>query len=86
MSTLKALKAGKEIELPSGKKAVIADFKGKHIQQASEMAGDNPSRVIFAMIAICVTIDGEPIVMEDLDEMPGRDVLKLQKEFSDLNF
>lgn len=78
--------SGKVVELPSGKTAEIIDFKGKHIRAASELAGEDPSKIIFAMIAICCTIDGEPVVMEDLDEMPGRDVLKLQKEFSDLNF
>lgn len=77
---------GKLILLPSGKTAVISDFKGKHIRQASEMAGDDASKVTFAMIAICCTIDNEPVVMEDLDEMAGKDVLALQKEFSDLNF
>jgi hypothetical protein len=84
-STLKKVD-GKEITLPSGSTAVIADFKGKHIRQATEMAGDDSGKIIFAMIAICCTIDGEPVVMEDLDEMAGKDVLALQKEFSDLNF
>jgi hypothetical protein len=77
---------GKEITLPSGKTARIMDFKGKHIRQASEMAGDDATKVVFAMIAICTTIDGEPVVMEDIDEMPGKDVLVLQKEFADANF
>lgn len=71
--------------LPSGKVAVVSDFKGKHIRQATEQADGNAGKMIFALIAITTTIDGKKIVMEDLDEMPGRDVLKLQAMFS-VNF
>lgn len=76
----------KTIALPSGKKAEIKDFKGKHIRDAQRIADGDVSKFIFAMIAVTTTIDNKPIVMEDLDEMDGRDVLKLQAEFSAENF
>jgi hypothetical protein len=78
-------KGSQEAVLPSGKVAVVSDFKGKHIRQATEMADGNAGKMIFALIAITTTIDGKKIVLEDIDEMPGRDVLKLQAMFS-VNF
>lgn len=77
----------KEMELPVSKKtAVIKEFKGKHIREAQRIGGDDTGKMLFAMIALCVEVDGKPVTMEDLDEMPGMDVLTLQKEFSGANF
>jgi hypothetical protein len=70
------------ITLPSGKIAIINEFKGKHIREATKNADGETDKMIFALIAITTTIDGKNIVIEDLDEMDGRDVLKLQGAFS----
>lgn len=67
--------------LPSGKTAVINPFKGKHVREAQKIADNDTSKMLFAMIAVTTTIDGKAIVMEDLDEMDGKDVLTLMKEF-----
>lgn len=74
------------IELPSGRKAEIQQFKGKHIREAARLADSDSSKLVFALIAMLTTIDGEAIVMEDLDEMNGKDVMKLMGEFSEANF
>lgn len=66
----------KEITLPSGKKAVIADGKGKHLFQAQKMAS-SPDEIQYALIAILTTIDGEPVIYEDMAEMNLPDVLCL---------
>jgi hypothetical protein len=71
--------------LPSGKIAVVGEFFGKHIREATRIADGDSGKMIFALIAITTTIDGKPIVVEDLDLMQGRDVLKLQSMFS-VNF
>lgn len=68
--------------LPSGKTATFESFKGKHVRQASQMVDGDTSKIIFAMIALTVKIDGQGVVMEDLDEMDGADVLELMGEFS----
>jgi hypothetical protein len=78
-------KAVQRETLPSGKVAEVLDFKGKHIRQATEIADGNSGKMIFALIALVTTIDGRGITMEEIDEMPGRDVLKLQTMFS-VNF
>lgn len=71
----------KEIKLPSGKMAKISGFKGRHIREAQRMADSDVSKMTFAMIALTTTIDGQPIVMEDLDDMDGKDVIALMGEF-----
>lgn len=68
--------------LPSGKVATFEKFQGKHVRQASQMVDGDTSKLIFAMIALTVSIDGNKVVMEDIDEMDGADVLELMGEFS----
>lgn len=72
----------KEIKLPSGKTAVISPFKGKHVREAQRMADSDLSKMTFAIIALTTKIDGQPILMEDLDEMDGPDVIELMGEFA----
>lgn len=73
----------KIIELPSGAKAEVKPFLGKHIRKAQQMAGGDESLIIYSMISQLTTIDGSGIVMEELDEMDGRDVLRLMQEFGE---
>lgn len=77
-----------ELDLPSGKKAVITDFKGKHIRQAQRLLeGYDAEMYIFCLISVTTQIDGRYPSVEELDEvMPGFDVLMLQYEFSSANF
>lgn len=71
----------KEIPLRSGKKAVIRSFKGRDIRNAQKIAGDDTSMVIFAIIAQTVTIDGQTVTAEEVDEMDGMDVFDLLSAF-----
>lgn len=71
----------KIIELPSGRKAETRKYKGRDIREAQRIADGDPGKITFALIAMSTTIDGQPIAMEDLDEMDGPDVLKLMGEF-----
>jgi hypothetical protein len=73
----------REFLLPSGKKATIAPFKGKHVKQAQKMAGDDPSNYIWCIMALTVTIEGEGLTPEDFDEMDGQNVMKLMTEFGE---
>ena len=73
----------KEITLPSGKVASIGEFKGKHIREAQRIADGEQDKFMFALISLTSTIDGMPVVAEDLDEMSGADVLALMGEFSE---
>lgn len=76
----------REIVLKSGKVAVIQEFKGKHVMEAQRIADGESEKVMFALISLLTTIDGQPVLMEDLEEMPGSDVMTLMKEFGQANF
>lgn len=71
----------KEITLPSGKKAVIRDGKGKDLLNAQRIA-QSPDEIIYALLAELVMIDGTKHVYEDVLEMPLTDVLVLQGEIT----
>lgn len=76
----------REVQLPSGRIAVIGEFKGRHVREAQRVSDGASDKYLFALIAMLTTIDGQPVLMEDLDEMPGGDVMKLMGEFSEANF
>ena len=73
--------ADREIKLPSGKTAVVRDGKGKDLRMAQRKA-QTPDDIAFALISELVTLDGQPIIYEDLDEMVLKDVLMLVTEVS----
>lgn len=76
----------KEFTLPSGKKAVIYPGKGKHATNAIKICGEDMSLYLPALMSQLVEIDGNRIVLEDLEEMPLQDFMMLQGEFADQNF
>lgn len=86
MAESKKIPIDKEIELPSGKKASIKKGKGKHIINATKMAGGDPGKLIPCVMQVLVLIDGEKVTVEDLEELDLKDYMRLQTEFSDLNF
>jgi len=72
------------LALPSGSVAKITEkFKGKHIRTAQAVSGGDSDKIIYSLIAQLTEIDGNKIVMEELDEMDGRDVLALMAHFGE---
>lgn len=39
-----------------------------------------------ALMSRTVFIDGKPVIPEELDELPMNDYIKIQTEFSEINF
>ena len=74
----------KEVELPSGGKAVFYRRKGVALINAQRKAGGDTSRVGFALLSEIVEIDGKPCLMEDFDEMDLFDVMFLSEELGSL--
>lgn len=72
-------KSENEIVLPSGAIATKIPFKGKHVMQARRLGGTDQEEIIYALIAICTLIDGKSVVVEDLKEIDGRDLIKLME-------
>lgn len=73
----------KEIKLSNGSVAVVGEFKGRHVLEAQKTVGKETEKMIFALMAQCVTIDGNKKVLEDYEDMPGADVLLLMGEFGE---
>lgn len=78
--------AKNEITLSDGRKAIVADGKGKHARDATRMADGDQSKYMGCLMAQLITIDGNKIVPEDLDEMPLKDYMALNVIFADQNF
>lgn len=76
----------KEVTLSNGIVAVISKGKGKHVQEAQKIAGTDSSKFMAAMIAQLVTINGLPVVYEDLMELEAEDYLSIMTVWSELNF
>lgn len=76
----------KVIELSTGSKAEILTGKGKHAQKALQITGGDQSKYLGALMAQLVLIDGKPVVMEDLEEMPLKDYMAISEAFSEQNF
>jgi len=71
-----------EIELVKlGKTAKCIEAKGKHIREAQRLSGEDADKLMFAMIAVCTTIDGKKVMLEEIDEMHSADVFKLMTKF-----
>ena len=74
------------VTLKNGKTAKFQEFKGRHVREAQKSANGDTSKMMFAMMAMCIEVNGQKLVMEDFDDMNGGDCLKLQGAFAELNF
>lgn len=73
----------KEITLPSGKKAVIKEGKGRDFFWAYRNAGD-PSEIVRLLMVRLIEIDSAPLTEDGIDELPISDVMTLMKEFTEV--
>ena len=74
--------------LPSGRNATIRKGFGRDLMRAQRVVGasNDPTAIVFALIAELVEIDGEKVLYEDLLAMDLNDVLALQSEVAGANF
>lgn len=78
--------ADKTLTLPSGKTAVIREGTGADLMRAHErleLMGEKKAvgvKTLWLLIADLATIDGQPIVYEDLAAMKLADVAMLERE------
>lgn len=77
----------KEIKLPSGKMAQIrTTLTGRDGILAQRISGTDMEKFLPAIISIAATIDGAPIVYEDIEAMPLKDYMELMKEVAEVAF
>jgi hypothetical protein len=80
--------ATKSLTLPSGKVMVYREAKGLDLMKAQSIVGVTPDAmaIVFAIIARVATIDGQPVLYEDILEMPLSDVIPMQTVVLGENF
>lgn len=69
-----------DVTLPSGAVAtILRKYKGKHLLQASRMAGGMSDliRLVFAIIAVRARVNGKKLTIERIEGMAGDDVMIL---------
>lgn len=64
----------------TNRNATIAPFKGKHVREAQRRADGDSEAIVFHILCAIVEIDGQPLHIEDLDEMDGAEVMQLMGE------
>jgi hypothetical protein len=64
----------------TNRSATIAPFKGKHVREAQRRADGDSEAIVFHILCALVEIEGEPLHLEDIDEMDGSEVLQLMGE------
>lgn len=69
---------GRALTLPSGKIARIKEGKGRDLLQAQRVA-KSAEEMLFALLAELVTFEGKRLVLEEVLELPLKDVLALQQ-------
>jgi hypothetical protein len=70
----------KELELPSGKRAVVYAGTGRDVMRAGRVVDvqqDGQVGLAFAMVAMKVEIDGHALTYEDVLDLPEADALAL---------
>lgn len=72
----------RELTTPSGKVITIRPGKGRDMINAARKARDT-HEVQFALIAELITIDGTPVVYEELLDMDLVDIMAIQNEMND---
>lgn len=75
-----------EITLSDGRIALIKAGKGKDAKEALRISGGREDEYMNALMSRTVFIDGKAVVPEELDELPMNDYIKIQTEFSEINF
>jgi hypothetical protein len=68
--------------VPSGKKIVMRRGKGRDMVNAMRKARDT-NEIQFALLAELITVEGNPIIYEDLLDMDLADVMMIQSESND---
>jgi hypothetical protein len=69
----------KTVTLSDGRVATVRRPKGRDMEEAERAGGESKTGYLFAFIARTTTIDGKPIVLEDVRELYASDIDLLSK-------
>ena len=73
------------IKLSDGREARILNAKGNIIPAARRIMAEDGSNFQDCMVALVTVIDGRPIIIEELYELPLKDALAIQARFNEKN-
>jgi len=77
----------KQLQLSTGKTAIVRELMGKEVLKYQRLAEGDREKVLPAMMAIAIKIDGAELLMEDyLEDIKAKDYHKLMLACQDLNF
>ena len=76
----------KRVKLSNGSVAIIRELNGKDVEFTSRLHNNEKEKVIMSMTAVATKIDGQDIVIEDLEVMKAKDYNKLRMACALLNF
>ena len=76
----------KVVSLAGSRIGIVREGSGKDVENASQIAGKDKRKYMSALMAACIEIEGQPVVMEDLALTSMKDYMRLQVAFADLNF
>lgn len=75
-----------KIELSDGTLVTCYPAKGKHVRQAQRLMNGDETLMIFGLISVCADFGGKKVTIEELDELPSKDVFALMSEYSGSSF
>lgn len=71
----------KELTLTDGTIVKCYPAKGKHVRQSQRLMDGDETKMIFSIIAVCATFNDKKITIEEIDELPAKDVFALMAEY-----
>lgn len=79
-------KQGLEVELTGGRKVFIKYGRHADVSRATMMCDGDVSKLTSYLMMLLITIDGNKITVEDLDDLGVKDSFILTGAFSKVNF
>ena len=75
-----------KVDLSDGTVVTCYPAKGKHVRQAQRLMNGDETLMLFAVISVCADFGGQKRTVEELDEMPSKDIFALMGEYSGSSF
>lgn len=76
----------KQLTLSTGQKAVVRELFGRDNKELIRRAAGDIDNYQNAQLSIAVTLDGQRLIIEDIDAMKQKDLSKLMVANAALNF
>jgi hypothetical protein len=75
-----------KFKISDGREVVVHVGKGKHSFKAQRIADGKQDLFTKALMSMLVTFDGNPVVMEEFDNLLLPDFNLIQEKFTEANF